>query len=45
MFCVKEMDEKAMVRNSVLVMRIGQKMGVNVVVVPLISYICKKMIL
>lgn len=27
MFCVKEMDEKAMVRNSVLVMRIGQKMG------------------
>ena len=45
MFCVKEMDEKAMVRNSVLVMRIGQKMRVNVVVVPLISYICKKMIL
>lgn len=27
MFCVKEMDEKAMVRNSVLVMRIGQKSG------------------
>ncbi len=45
MFCVKEMDEKAMVRNSVLVMRIGQKMRVNVVVVSRISYICKKMIL
>ena len=42
MFCVKEMDEKAMVRNSVLVMRIGQKMRVNVVVVSRISYICKK---
>lgn len=45
MFCVKGMDEKAMVRNSVLVMRIGQKMRENVVVVSRISYICKKMIL
>lgn len=42
MFCVKGMDEKAMVRNSVLVMRIGQKMRENVVVVSRISYICKK---